>query len=321
MVGGFRFAWNYCTGMTDSPPPTYVGRFAPTPSGPLHFGSVVAAVGSFLDARRQGGAWLLRIDDVDRPRSVPGAADDILRTLERLGLVWDGAPVRQHERVDRYEAALAQLVESGAVYGCACTRKQLQDGDRAADGSVIYPGTCAAGLAPGLAPRAWRFRVPASVVRFEDRVQGVIVEDLRRDVGDFVLKRADGLFAYQLATVVDDADAGVTDVVRGIDLMLSTPRQIALQQALGLPIPRYGHFPVVVDAAGQKLSKQSLARAVHAFAPTQLVFDALCCLGQTPPDELVTAPLSELWQWALAHWSMQAVPRVSEVTSRSDYDR
>lgn len=307
--------------MTGSNQRAYVGRFAPTPSGPLHFGSVVAAVGSYLDARHARGRWLVRIDDVDVPRAVPGAAESILRTLDRLGFEWDEAPVRQSERTDAYEAALTRLIDAARVYGCACTRKMLADAPRAADGSVIYPGTCAQGLSPGLEARAWRFRVPADVVQFDDRIQGTVTEDLKRDVGDFVLKRADGLFAYQLATVIDDAEAGVTDVVRGIDLMLSTPRQIALQQALALPTPRYAHLPVVVDAGGQKLSKQSLARAVDAFAAAQLLFDALSCLGQKPPGELIDAPLSALWRWALEHWSMAAVPRAGAVNSRSDYDR
>jgi len=299
----------------------YVGRFAPTPSGPLHFGSVLAAVASYLDARQAHGHWLIRIDDVDAPRAVPGAADEILMTLERLGFAWDAEPVRQQTRGAAYEAALARLREAGRVYGCACTRKMLADAPRAADGSVIYPGNCAGGLPPGVEPRAWRFRVPDRVIEFQDRIQGRVAEDVRRDVGDFVLKRADGLFAYQLATVVDDAEAGVTDVVRGIDLMLSTPRQILLQQALGLPTPRYAHFPVVVDAGGQKLSKQSLARAVTGFSPSQLVFDALSCLGQEPPDALLGAPVGALWSWAIEHWSMAAVPATGEVHSRREYDR
>ena len=298
-----------------------LGRFAPTPSGPLHFGSVVAAVGSYLDARSADGRWLVRIDDVDTPRAVPGAGEGILRTLESLGFEWDGPVVWQHQRTEAYEAALAQLREAGRVFGCACTRKMLADAPRTADGAVRYPGTCRDGLPPGRSARAWRFRVPEAVVRFEDRIQGTIEEDLPADVGDFVLKRADGLFAYQLATVVDDAEAGVTDVVRGIDLMLSTPRQIAVQQALGLPTPRYAHLPVVVDAHGQKLSKQSLARAVDGFAPAQLIFDALICLGQRPPVELASAPLATLWAWAGAHWRIDAVPRGPEVHSRSDYDR
>jgi len=299
----------------------YVGRFAPTPSGPLHFGSIVAAVGSYLDARRHGGQWLIRIDDVDAPRAVPGAGEGILRTLELLGFEWDGMPVWQHTRTGAYEAALTLLHRAGRVYGCACTRAMLNAAPRAVDGSAIYPGTCAGGLPDGVQARAWRFRVPDGDIEWDDRVQGLVRENLRRDVGDFVLKRADGLFAYQLATVQDDADAGVTDVVRGIDLILSTPRQIALQQALGVPTPRYAHLPVVVDAGGQKLSKQSLARAVDGFPPAQVIFDALSCLGQSPPEALRGAPLAELWAWALTHGSMTAVPRVAELRSRRDYDR
>ncbi|QID18878.1 tRNA glutamyl-Q(34) synthetase GluQRS [Nitrogeniibacter mangrovi] len=298
-----------------------VGRFAPTPSGPLHFGSVVAAVGSYLDARDLGGQWLVRIDDVDAPRAVRGAGEGILRTLEALGFEWDGAPVWQHARTEQYAAALERLRRDDRVYGCACTRKMLAGAPRAADGSARYPGTCRDGLPAGAHARAWRFRVPAGAVGFEDRLQGRIEEDVSREAGDFILKRADGLFAYQLATVVDDAEAGVTDVVRGIDLMPSTPRQIAIQQALGLPTPRYAHLPVVVDAAGQKLSKQSLARAVDDFRPAPVLVDALSCLGQAPPDELARASVATVWAWARAHWSIDAVPRVAQVKSRRDYDR
>ena len=300
--------------------PAPIGRFAPTPSGPLHFGSVLAALGSYLDARCAGGRWLVRIDDVDAPRAAPGAGEGILRTLERLGFEWDGAPVWQQARTDVYDAAFARLRAHGQVYGCACTRKMLADAPRAVDGSARYPGTCRDGLPAGVRPRAWRFRVPAGQTAFDDRVQGPVCEDVGRDAGDFILKRADGLFAYQLATVVDDADAGVTDVVRGIDLIGSTARQIVLQRALGLPTPRYAHLPVVVDARGQKLSKQSLARAVDGFPATQLIVDALSCLGQAPPASLPRAPLREVWAWAHAHWSMAAVPRRTQVHSRRDYD-
>ena len=305
--------------MPEGQPTARVGRFAPTPSGPLHFGSVIAAVGSYLDARRCGGRWLVRIDDVDRSRAVAGADTAILATLERLGFVWDDAPVRQREQSAAYAAALDRLRADGRVYGCACTRSMLAGAPRAADGAVRYPGTCRAGLPPGVAPRAWRFRVPPGVVTFDDRVQGPQAEDVADAVGDFVLRRADGLFAYQLAVVVDDAAAGITDVVRGIDLMPSTMRQICVQQALGVPTPRYAHLPVAVNAAGQKLSKQSLARAVDAFAPAQLIVDALACLGQAPPSALARASLHEVWQWALAHWSMDRVPRRAQVRSRGDY--
>lgn len=306
--------------VSDRPPRQPVGRFAPTPSGPLHFGSVIAAVGSYLDARCDGGRWLVRIDDVDGPRAVPGAGAAILATLERLGFEWDDAPVWQHARTTAYADALERLRAQGAVYGCVCTRKKLANAPRAADGAVRYPGTCRTGLPPGIAPRAWRFRVPPGEVVFDDRVQGRQAEDVERAVGDFVLRRADGLFAYQLAVVVDDAEARVTDVVRGIDLMPSTVRQICVQRALGVPTPRYAHLPVVVNAAGQKLSKQTLARTVDAFAPAQLIVDALACLGQGPPSELARASLHEVWQWARSNWSMVRVPRRAQVRSRGDYD-
>ncbi|MCZ4306917.1 tRNA glutamyl-Q(34) synthetase GluQRS [Zoogloeaceae bacterium G21618-S1] len=301
--------------------PQPVGRFAPSPSGPLHFGSVVAAVGSYLSARAAGGRWLLRIEDVDAPRSVPDAAEGIIHTLARLGFEWDGPIVWQHARLDAYAEALQLLRDRGWVYGCACTRKMLADAPRAADGSARYPGTCRAGLAPGLAARAWRFRVSSGVVHFVDAVQGPVAEDVLADVGDFVLLRADGLFAYQLAVVLDDAAAGVTEVVRGIDLLPSTARQIALQQALELPTPAYAHLPVVVDAAGQKLSKQSLARAVDELPDEQVLFDALVCLGQAPPADLRGDPLAQIWAWAQAHWSLDAVPRSVAVPARRDYDR
>lgn len=312
--------WFSMSAMQDSPVPP-VGRFAPSPSGPLHFGSVVAAVGSYLSARAAGGRWLLRIEDVDAPRSVPGAGEGIVRTLARLGFEWDGPLVWQHERLPDYAEALAVLRARDRVYGCACTRKMLAGAPRAADGSARYPGTCRTGLPAGQTARAWRFAVAPGVVRFVDRVQGEMAEDVAVDVGDFVLLRADGLYAYQLAVVVDDAAAGVTEVVRGIDLLPSTARQIALQAALDIPTPRYAHLPVVVDAHGQKLSKQSLARAVDGLPDAQVLFDALCCLGQAPPAELAGAPVAHIWPWALAHWSLEAVPRTAAVHARRDYDR
>lgn len=299
---------------------SHVGRFAPTPSGPLHFGSVVAAVGSYLDVRAAHGVWLVRIDDVDQPRAVAGAGEAILRTLERLGFEWDGEPVWQSRRTEAYEAAFEVLRQGGWVYGCACTRKMLSDAPRAPDGSARYPGTCRHGLPTGVVPRAWRFRVAEGTIAFVDRLQGEVREDVAREGGDFVLRRADGLFAYQLATVVDDAEAGVTDVVRGVDLLHSTPRQIALQRALGLPTPRYAHLPVVVDTRGQKLSKQSQACAIDGFDGAQVLTDALSCLGMMPPATLTGAPVGEIWQWAKQNWSMAAVPHVTEVHSRSDYD-
>ena len=260
----------------------YIGRFAPSPTGPLHFGSLVAAVASFLDARAAKGRWLVRIEDLDQPRNVPGAADDILRTLERLGLTWDGEVVYQTARHSSYRDALQRL--QGRTYWCNCSRREVADSSLglAADGAHIYPGTCrAAGLKTG---RALRVRTAADEVCFRDRVQGEQCQVLERDVGDFVLHRADGMYAYQLAVVVDDAAQGVSDVVRGADLLDSTPRQIHLQRLLGLPAPRYLHVPAAVNAQGEKLSKQTGATAIE---PTWAsVRQALDFLGQPEAGSL-----------------------------------
>lgn len=289
----------------------YRGRFAPSPTGPLHFGSLVAALGSCLDARTQGGEWLVRMEDIDTPRNVPGAADDILRTLEAFGFEWDGAVAYQSRRHAAYGEALASLREAGKVYGCACSRREIADSALlpAIDGGMVYSGTCRSGLAAGRLARAWRLRVDASELVFDDRLQGRIAQVLERDVGDFVLLRADGLFAYQLAVVVDDAWQEITDVVRGADLLASTPRQIFLQQCLGLPTPRYAHLPVVLNAAGEKLSKQTLAGPVGAARPVPQLYSALRFLGQAPPEELAGCALEEFWAWAIAHWSLARVPR------------
>jgi glutamyl-Q tRNA(Asp) synthetase len=286
----------------------YVGRFAPSPSGPLHFGSLVAAAASWFDARAAGGRWLLRIDDVDAPRCVPGAADNILLTLERFGFEWDEEPVWQSRRGDAYRAAFERLCDEAHMFPCACSRKELADSSLAPDGSRVYPGTCRSGLPEGRDARAWRVRVQGTL-DFDDAVQGPQHEDLERDVGDFVVLRADGLFAYQLAVVVDDADAGVTDIVRGADLLASTSRQRVLQRMLGLAPPRYAHVPVVVDGAGDKLSKQTLARPVADLSPAGALHAALLFLGQTPPDELAHSPLAEVHAWGIGNWRLDAVPR------------
>ena len=285
-----------------------VGRFAPSPSGPLHFGSLVAALGSCLSARSQGGQWLLRIEDVDTPRCVPGAAEGILRTLERFGFGWDGVVVWQSQRNGAYRDAFERLQAAGRIFGCACTRKEMADSALARDGTRRYPGTCRDGLPAGRVARAYRLRVPAGMVSFHDRVQGAIDEDVAADVGDFVLLRADGLFAYQLAVVVDDAEAGVTEVVRGADLLDSTCRQILLQHVLGYPVPAYAHLPVACNAAGEKLSKQTLARAVDEAEPSRLLVDVLDFLGQQPPADLAASGLAAVWAWGLANWSMDKVP-------------
>jgi len=293
--------------MTTAPPP-YIGRFAPSPTGPLHIGSLIAAVGSYLEARSRGGRWLLRMEDLDTPRIVPGAAADILATLERFGFEWDGDIVYQDRRRDAYAAALARLQADGLAFPCACTRRELADSALARDGSHRYPGTCRPCLPPGRQARAWRARAEG-VVSFDDRIQGAQQEDLARDVGDFVVLRADGLHAYQLAVVVDDAEAGITDIVRGADLLDSTGRQIHLQHGLGMPTPSYAHLPVATNAAGEKLSKQTLARAVAEQPPAAALLAALRFLGQNPPPALDGAPLHEIWRWALPHWQLAAVPR------------
>ena len=284
----------------------YVGRFAPSPTGPLHFGSLVAALASWIDARAAGGAWLVRIEDVDRPREIPGAADEILRQLAALGLAWDGEVVRQSERTAAYRAALAALEAAGATYPCGCTRREIGDSALAPDGARIYPGTCRGGLAPGKVARAIRVRTDATPVAFVDRVQGEQSQCIEREVGDFVLLRADGLFAYQLAVVVDDAAQGVTDVVRGADLLDSTARQIHLQRLLGLPTPAWLHVPVAVNAAGEKLSKQTGAAA----AATPDIPRALAFLGHEPPAGL---GLREALEWARMHWNPARIPRARSI--------
>ncbi len=233
------------------------GRFAPSPTGLLHLGSLVAAVGSYLFAKHEGGQWLVRIEDLDTPRVVPGSAEEILATLQRYGLQWDGDVVRQSQRTALYERALASLRERGLVYDCACSRAELRSAASAPLGrEPRYPGTCRNGIAPGRAARAVRFRAPDEVIAFDDLLRGRVEENVARETGDFVVRRADGLFAYQLAVVVDDEEQGVTQVVRGGDLLSSTARQIALQRALGYRTPEYAHLPLVVNDKGEKMGKR-----------------------------------------------------------------
>ncbi len=283
----------------------YRGRFAPSPTGALHFGSLLAAVGSYLDAKHQQGKWLVRIEDIDTPRNMKGSADDILRTLEAFGLHWDESVRYQSQHLAVYADTLQHLKAQGLVYPCGCSRKAIANATQ----EQIYPGTCRKELVqtPHKTP-AWRMRVDDVVISFTDRLQGKITQDLATDVGDFVLKRADGLFAYQLAVVVDDAAQGITDIVRGADLLDSTPRQIYLQQQLGLDTPRYLHLPLVRNTQGQKLSKQTLALAIHPDHPTATLYAALQYLGQHPPVELQHAPLATLWDWAMARWNSDHIP-------------
>jgi glutamyl-Q tRNA(Asp) synthetase len=247
----------------------YRGRFAPSPTGPLHAGSLVAALASWLDARAAGGTWIVRIEDLDPPREVPAAGDEILRQLAACGLESDEPVLRQSQRSDAYEAAFLRLAAQELVYGCACSRKDVEAAIavRAGWPDGVYPGTCSRAAVAPASVRAWRIRVPDATVSFIDRATGPYAQSLARDVGDFVIRRADGLWAYQLAVVVDDAHQRITDVVRGADLLDNTPRQIHLQRVLGLPSPRYLHVPVVVDERGEKLSKQTLAPPLDSHAP------------------------------------------------------
>lgn len=290
-------------------PQPAVGRFAPSPTGPLHFGSLVTAVGSFCLARQGGGRWLLRMEDLDTPRVVPGAADDILRTLEVMGLVWDGEVVWQSRRTQAYEAALDRLRERGLVFACGCSRQEiLASAPHPGEEGPLYPGTCRSGLAAGRRPRALRIRVPDEVIRFADGLCGPVQQCLASAVGDFVLRRADGLFAYQLAVVVDDAASGVNQVVRGADLLSSTPRQIFLHTCLGYPLPRYVHLPLVMAADGEKLSKRHGAVAVGS--PQEggaWLWRALHFLGQDVPQELKFALPREVLEWGVAHFALDRV--------------
>lgn len=287
----------------------YRGRFAPSPTGPLHFGSLVAAVGSFLEARTRGGEWLVRMEDLDSPRVAAGAADDILRTLAAFGLQGDGPVAFQSARYHAYHCALHRLRESRRVYPCACSRREIADSAVAGTEGPVYPGTCRSGIAAGKTARALRLDTRGTVIAFEDALQGEIACELEQESGDFVLYRADGTYAYQLAVAVDDAEQGITDVVRGADLLASTPRQIYIQELLGLPRPRYVHLPVAVNAQGEKLSKQTLAQPVDRATPLPALVAALSFLGQNPPRALAQATVGELWSWALENWDLAHVPR------------
>ncbi len=283
-------------------PAPYVGRFAPTPSGYLHFGSLVAALASYLDARAAGGRWLLRMEDIDPPREVPGAQDAILRTLEAYGLHWDGPWVRQSDRHATYMAIIEDMLARGLAYACTCSRKQLeQSGGR-------YPGTCR-DLGHGRRDAAIRLRVPELTYRFVDRVQGEYGQHLGREVGDFVIRRRDGLFAYQLAVVLDDAWQGITDVVRGADLLDSTPRQLYLQELLGLPQPRYLHVPLIIQPDGHKLGKSYRSPPLAPEQAAPLLTRALRALGQQPPADLAEADPQAVLQWGRTHWRVDRIPR------------
>lgn len=288
-------------------PASYRGRYAPTPSGPLHFGSVIAAVASYVDAKAHGGDWLLRIDDIDRSRVAPGASDNILRTLDALGMAWDGAVVYQSARCEAYHAALHRLARHRLVYPCRCSRREIADSSPRGIEGYVYPGTCRAALA-GRA-RALRIDTRGARITFGDAIQGRITQDIERAIGDFVVYRADRVYAYHLAAAVDDAEQGVTHIVRGADLLESTPRQLLLQRTLGLPQPLYAHVPVAVNAAGEKLSKQTHAAPVTPDRARVALVEALRFLGQALPRDAHVMDSRTLLDWAIAHWRLDDVPR------------
>lgn len=286
--------------------PSYIGRFAPTPSGYLHFGSLVAALASYLDARSVGGKWLMRMEDLDPPREVQGAQAGILQTLEAYGFEWDGELVRQSDRHEAYQEIINRWFNHGLAYACTCSRKQLEDYNG------IYPGFCRnAGHSPEDA--AIRIRVPELEYRFEDRVQGEFRQHLGRDAGDFIIRRRDGFYAYQLAVVLDDGWQGVTDIVRGADLLDSTPRQLYLQELLGLPQPRYLHVPLITQPDGHKLGKSYRSPPLPPDQATPLLLRGLRALGQKTPGELNDATPRAVLDWAIAHWNADLIPRLGAI--------
>jgi glutamyl-Q tRNA(Asp) synthetase len=293
---------------------TYRGRFAPSPTGSLHFGSLVAAVASYLAARHVGGEWLVRIEDVDRVREVPRSAAEIIATLTDFAFEWTGSIVRQSTRDDLYQAALERLVAGQHAYSCSCSRKVIAAA--APPGALNteelhYPGWCRNGPLDPTAPCATRFRVPEGPVRFTDDIQGEHTFNVADDCGDFVLRRRDGLFAYQLAVTVDDAEQGITHVVRGADLLSSTPRQVLLQRALGLPQAEYAHVPLAIDRNGVKLSKSAGAGAIDRSRPAAELWRALTFLQQSPPLDLQSGRLRDIWEWGIEHWTTAPLRRAN----------
>ncbi len=286
--------------------PIYRGRFAPSPTGPLHLGSLLAAVASYADARSHGGLWVLRIEDLDRLRVVPGASEAIQKTLAAFGFEWDEPVLLQSTRLAAYESALEQLQARGLVYGCVCSRAEIAAQSILGIDGPIYPGTCRQGLPPGRQARSLRLKTTAEPILFQDRIQGEQGHAVAEMVGDFVVRRADGIHAYQLAVVVDDAYQGITHVVRGADLLLSTPRQILLQGYLGLPTPSYAHVPLVLDACGRKLSKSLAALPIDPQDPLPALRLVWRLLGQTPLSGVKS--VQSFWKVAISTWRIERVP-------------
>ena len=293
-----------------------ITRFAPSPTGSLHFGSLIAAVGSYLDAKHHQGKWIVRIEDLDTPRTVKGAADDILRTLEALGLYWDEPILSQSQRTAAYEDALNNLKIIGAAYPCACSRKEISDSALHGMDGQIYLGTCRNGIPLGREGRAWRINTKRQTITFNDLLQGRITQHIESEFGDFIIKRADGLFAYQLAVVIDDSFQGISHVVRGSDLLTSTPRQIHLQQLLGLITPTYMHLPIAINAQGEKLSKQTLATPINLNDIPGTLWRALKFMNQPIPDKFALFKPNEILDWAVTHWNKDTLKGILQIEAK-----
>lgn len=289
-------------------PKNYKGRFAPTPSGPAHLGTMLAAIGSYLQARSQGGEWHIRIDDIDPPREVAGAADSILRTLERYGLEWDGPIVYQSQRHEKYRQALDSLLSSHKAFYCGCTRKEIQQLARPGANGMVYPGTCRTGIPDDRQARAIRLRTCNQVVAIHDNIQGEYTLNIEKDIGDFVIRRADGLYAYHLATVVDDATDGFTEIVRGQDLLSSTPPQVYLQQCLNYPTPDYMHLPLLIDKNNMKLCKRFGAAAVDDMQQNETLRLLFASLGLPTDSGIINIHHNERWQRAISEWNPMSIP-------------
>jgi glutamyl-Q tRNA(Asp) synthetase len=293
----------------------YCGRFAPSPSGPLHFGSLIAATGSYADAIHHGGKWLLRIEDLDTPRIQADAATDIVALLHACGMRWHGEVIYQSQRLPLYADALHQLQQRGWVYPCNCPRSRVKN--------IPYDGHCRGGMSAGKTNYSLRLRtdIAAAEIDFDDLIRGTMQQDIAYEVGDFILKRSDGVIAYQLAVVVDDAAHAITHVVRGSDLYDNTPRQIYLQRLLGYTQPQYLHLPVLIDQNGYKLSKQNHAPAVNPEHAQALLYCALQVLGQAPPPALRQASIAHLWEWTAHHWQRAKIPPLSEIVFTDELTR
>ncbi len=291
----------------DYPPSSYIGRFAPSPTGPLHFGSAVAALASYLQARSRGGRWIVRIEDIDPPREQPGASSAILKSLDELGLEWDGEVRYQSHMSTTYNDALEQLRSNDMTFACTCSRKQLVDGR--------YPGTCRNSITHDVIGRSIRVKVNSNEIAFDDLLQGHYCQNLEQTLGDYIVRRADGLYAYHLAVVVDDAADNITEVVRGVDLLDSTPRQIYLQKLLGLTTPSYAHIPLVLNQSGMKLSKQTAASAIDLTSSCMVLIRALEFLQQAPPPTLYQQTQNEIIEWAITNWNLASVGRTSRACS------